>query len=340
MPARTHREPYEPNEAEELSFYYAQARTVRGTTPPDDPARHAGDLVARIIADRRDSIDPPYTYYELATPLVIEGKPVSQRALRFFLGRRGYEQLPPSQKPYKGTSTNPRHRTATHYACGHERIPENTWRTSRGLDICKFCQNEANRRSRELRRLRQTGIDPEKDVATELETQDVTLNAEMLGQMGRTLTEMAAVVAEGGTEVEQDALDDLFTQLQEMDPEHGASEGRQRATLHLLRERNPKLRRDKLESVRRSGNPIVCEVCGFDFGEVYGDRGKGYIEVHHATPLHVTGPVTTKLADLVLLCANCHRMIHCGPQWLPVDELRSRVQAARVNNVMPHNNQE
>jgi predicted HNH restriction endonuclease len=32
-------------------------------------------------------------------------------------------------------------------------------------------------------------------------------------------------------------------------------------------------------------------VCGFDFAQTYGDRGKGFIECHHIVPLHVAAPV-------------------------------------------------
>ncbi|WP_376770720.1 HNH endonuclease [Lentzea indica] len=60
---------------------------------------------------------------------------------------------------------------------------------------------------------------------------------------------------------------------------------------------------------------LACEVCTFDFKQTYGDRGAGFAEIHHAVPFHVTGPIKTRLADLVVLCSNCHRMIHRGPQW-------------------------
>ncbi|WP_427888645.1 HNH endonuclease [Kribbella sp. GL6] len=50
--------------------------------------------------------------------------------------------------------------------------------------------------------------------------------------------------------------------------------------------------------------------CGFDFNATYGTCGSGYIECHHRTPLGVTGQTHTLLADLALICSNCHRMIH------------------------------
>ncbi|WP_425546396.1 HNH endonuclease [Amycolatopsis minnesotensis] len=66
-------------------------------------------------------------------------------------------------------------------------------------------------------------------------------------------------------------------------------------------------------------------MCGFDFEHTYGDRGARYIECHHAIPLHVSGETTTRLSNLVLLCANCHRMIHRGAKWITPDELRALV---------------
>lgn len=99
---------------------------------------------------------------------------------------------------------------------------------------------------------------------------------------------------------------------------------------HLRRERNPKIRRDKLADAKRRGNPIACEVCGFDFERVYGERGRDYIECHHRTPLHLTGETKTRLVDLALICSNCHRMIHRASPWLTVEDLKLLV-TSRVN---------
>jgi 5-methylcytosine-specific restriction protein A len=80
--------------------------------------------------------------------------------------------------------------------------------------------------------------------------------------------------------------------------------------LHKRYERDPKLVRRKREAALAEGR-LVCEVCGFDFEAVYGGLGAGYIEVHHTKPVHtLTAGTKTKLADLALLCANCHRMAH------------------------------
>lgn len=109
-----------------------------------------------------------------------------------------------------------------------------------------------------------------------------------------------------------------------------APEGALLLSRHLVRERDPRLRAGKLKQVAGEGRRPLCEACGFDFEHVYGAVGSGYIEVHHRLPLHVSGPRTTRLADLVLLCSNCHRMIHRSKDWLTPEQLRVHVDAARA----------
>ncbi|WP_343449840.1 HNH endonuclease [Micromonospora oryzae] len=113
--------------------------------------------------------------------------------------------------------------------------------------------------------------------------------------------------------------------------EMSAREGGVTLRAHLRRERNPKLRRQKLADAKRRGITIACEVCGFDFQRVYGDRGRDYIECHHRTPLHVSGETHTRLGDLALICSNCHRMAHRGSPWLTVEQLKALVAASSAS---------
>jgi 5-methylcytosine-specific restriction enzyme A len=57
-----------------------------------------------------------------------------------------------------------------------------------------------------------------------------------------------------------------------------------------------------------------CQACDLDFGERYGEIGKGFIEAHHLRPiasLEEGVPVKYDVAeDFAVLCSNCHRMIH------------------------------
>jgi predicted HNH restriction endonuclease len=89
----------------------------------------------------------------------------------------------------------------------------------------------------------------------------------------------------------------------------GNFEGAQRLVTHLASERKPAIRARKVEDVLGKGLPLSCEACGFDFGLCYPGIGDGFCEVHHKIWL-ADGERDTQLADLAILCANCHRMIH------------------------------
>ncbi|GAA2224653.1 HNH endonuclease [Streptomyces indiaensis] len=107
-----------------------------------------------------------------------------------------------------------------------------------------------------------------------------------------------------------------------------AIEGRLLVRRALTRERDPKLRALKIKQAQLDGGPLRCEVCTFDFAQTYGALGDGYIEVHHVTPLHVSGARETDLADLACLCANCHRMCHRnrpGESWRTPAALREQM---------------
>ena len=115
-------------------------------------------------------------------------------------------------------------------------------------------------------------------------------------------------------------------QIPELDlDDNGAEEGGLLERHHLIRERDRKLRHKKIAAVRHAGGRVACEVCGFDFQRTYGERGTDFIECHHRTPLHVSGVTKTRVTDLVLLCSNCHRMIHRSKPWLTIKQLTALV---------------
>jgi 5-methylcytosine-specific restriction protein A len=84
-------------------------------------------------------------------------------------------------------------------------------------------------------------------------------------------------------------------------------EGTAKLRTHIHYERN-KAARDKCIAI----NGAVCKICGMDFEKVYGEVGKGYIQVHHIVPIsesegtHNIDPEK----DLIPVCANCHCMLH------------------------------
>lgn len=106
-----------------------------------------------------------------------------------------------------------------------------------------------------------------------------------------------------------------------------ASEGALLSRLHHYRERDSSLvRKRKAQALAQFGR-LACEACDFDFGEAYGPRGDGYIEVHHLKALEtLTTASRTKLSDLAILCANCHRMVHARRPWLSLVELKALVR--------------
>jgi 5-methylcytosine-specific restriction protein A len=79
---------------------------------------------------------------------------------------------------------------------------------------------------------------------------------------------------------------------------------------------------------------VKCSVpsCGFDFGAIYGEHGRGYIHVHHLRPLSQVGEeyVIDPDNDLRPVCPNCHAMLHARGGLLSIEELDTLIRAARA----------
>ncbi len=101
-----------------------------------------------------------------------------------------------------------------------------------------------------------------------------------------------------------------------------AAEGALVTRVHRYRERDRKIVENKKKQFLKKHARLYCEACNFDFAAAYGDRGEGFIECHHTVPVSEMKPGDkTKLSDLALVCANCHRMIHAKRPWLSIPEL-------------------
>jgi 5-methylcytosine-specific restriction protein A len=112
------------------------------------------------------------------------------------------------------------------------------------------------------------------------------------------------------------------------DPEVGeesSPEGKVLFRLHRRSERDSLIVRRKKDSVKQATGRLACEVCELDFEERYGEVGTGFIECHHLVPLSEGKERATSLSDLVLLCSNCHRMIHRTDPLETPEKLRSRL---------------
>lgn len=109
----------------------------------------------------------------------------------------------------------------------------------------------------------------------------------------------------------------------------GSEEGKLLLRIHRNRERNVALVRRKKERASRRSGRLTCEVCGFDFVSQYGGLGRQFIERHHLLPLAMLRPgQRTRLTDLALVCANCHRMLHRSVDPSNLDGLRATLKLA------------
>jgi putative restriction endonuclease len=87
------------------------------------------------------------------------------------------------------------------------------------------------------------------------------------------------------------------------------------------------------ENFRRKHGRLFCEACDFDFSRKYGNVGDGFIEVHHITPVSELPPgAKTSVEDLVLVCSNCHRILHRRRPWLTIPGLRVLLKQASLRS--------
>ncbi len=101
---------------------------------------------------------------------------------------------------------------------------------------------------------------------------------------------------------------------------HEAMEGLTHEATVLTRGRNGALRKAALSNAKGT-----CEVCEVVFSKLLGGLGARVLHVHHRHQLALRNiPSVTRLADLAVVCANCHALIHIdAKQALPVEQLRA-----------------
>ena len=73
----------------------------------------------------------------------------------------------------------------------------------------------------------------------------------------------------------------------------------------------------------------VCSCCETDYSKILNGEGVRVLQVHHKKQFgYRDKPRLTKVSDLAVICANCHRLIHANlKQALPVEALRRRLKA-------------
>lgn len=95
-----------------------------------------------------------------------------------------------------------------------------------------------------------------------------------------------------------------------------------RVSNHLVRERNRDLAETLKEEALQSAS-YECRVCGLRPYDLYGEAGRAALECHHIVPLaELDGESETRLDDLALVCACCHRVLHAVCEPRSIDDLR------------------
>lgn len=124
-----------------------------------------------------------------------------------------------------------------------------------------------------------------------------------------------------GVQVEkyQDQLTDDFQGVSEPFTRYEGEKGERYTTTY---ERDPQLRKMAIEI-----HGSTCMACQFNFGEIYGEWGEGFIHVHHLKPISEAGEgMVNAKTDMIVLCPNCHAMVHRrNDKILSLEELRALI---------------
>ncbi len=110
-------------------------------------------------------------------------------------------------------------------------------------------------------------------------------------------------------------------------------EGKDKYLLHRTKERKHGLITLVKNKMYLKNPDLPCFVCGFSFSQRYGKHGEHFIEAHHLIPIsELTEETEIRVEDIVLVCSNCHKMIHRFRPWLAIDELKTILNLSEMQN--------
>lgn len=118
---------------------------------------------------------------------------------------------------------------------------------------------------------------------------------------------------------------------EEIEEEFGTKlkEGHKKQIVVNAYERNVEARNRCLAYYRKLNNGrIQCEVCGFDFGKMYGKEFEGKIHIHHLKEISLIGEEYEIDAekDLIPICPNCHMVAHSRKPAITPEEIRGLLE--------------
>ncbi|MCA3635447.1 MAG: HNH endonuclease [Methylobacterium sp.] len=100
-------------------------------------------------------------------------------------------------------------------------------------------------------------------------------------------------------------------------------EGRLLTRIHAYKERDRAFAAmAKKHYKAKNGGKLTCEACGMDPVALYGADGERCIEAHHKVPIEELQPDSiTRVEDMAMVCASCHRIIHSRRPCLKVEDV-------------------
>jgi 5-methylcytosine-specific restriction protein A len=107
------------------------------------------------------------------------------------------------------------------------------------------------------------------------------------------------------------------------------AEGRILTLAHRRAERNRRLRTMLIRD-RRKTNRLRCDACHITNPTSDSRLDDAIFDAHHLVPLSAIGSTKTKLSDVALLCANCHKIIHrltsTSGRWATVQDVQAAIE--------------
>lgn len=102
-------------------------------------------------------------------------------------------------------------------------------------------------------------------------------------------------------------------------------EGKILTRVHSYKERDRKFSQTVRKHFRNINNGFLhCMACGLQPNKMYkGVDAERCIEAHHKIPIEELQPDSiTRVEDMVMVCSNCHRIIHSKKPCLTIDEVK------------------
>lgn len=125
------------------------------------------------------------------------------------------------------------------------------------------------------------------------------------------------------------AEEDNISIPEEIIDEGGIPEGAKKQITVNAYERNKEAREKCIEYYKKINNGIIkCEICGFEFSEVYGEKFKEKIHIHHIKELSEIGEeyIVDPIKDLLPVCPNCHMILHSKRPAYTLSEVKNFIR--------------